>query len=624
MTATLDAPVTSPLWRGLGVYSADELSLEDYHEDIVPGGSLSSSGARALLDPGCPAQFDYDRKHPQAAKKEFDLGTAAHTLILGNGADLVEVPAKRWDSIAVKAEVRAIRDAGKIPLKTAELEQVKAMAAALLRHPTAAAIFDPASGMPEQSMYWRDPITGVICRARPDWLRHPTAGRAVIPDYKGLALDTPIPTVDGWKTMRHLSVGDQVFDSNGRPCTVTHKSEVHMRKCYRIRFDDGSSVICDDEHLWVTTAGRQKRETAVRTTEQIRQTLKLQGASHHRVQVAGALQLPAVELPIHPYVLGCWLGDGHTNDGRISKPDEELFGRIAECGYKIGPIPPSMPKCPTRTIHGLRVQLRAIGLLGHKAIPLLYLRASFSQRLELLRGLMDTDGSWNSTRHQAVFTSTDKALALAVCELSCSLGQRAILHTVTQSGFGLTVEAYRVTFTPVNGLNPFALTRKASKVHVPTDKFSKRRVIVAVEEVPTVPTQCIAVDSFDRTYLCTESMIPTHNTAAKVDRKSIQKAIRDRGYHQQAAWCVEGARHVGIADEHAVFLLVFQAKNPPYHVVVAQVDALDLRIGHAKNAVARDIYRECTETGVWPAYGEGVEIISQPEWDQKQQAEEYL
>jgi hypothetical protein len=297
VTTTLDTPAVSPLWDGLRVYSADELTLDDYHRDIVPGGSLSSSGARKLLDPGCPAQFDYDRKHPQPVKKEFDLGTAAHTLILGNGADLVEVPAKRWDSIPVKAEVRAIRDAGKIPLKTHELEQVHAMAAALLRHPTAAAIFDPAAGVPEQSLYWRDPITGVTCRARPDWLPNPGPGRAIIPDYK---------------------------------------------------------------------------------------------------------------------------------------------------------------------------------------------------------------------------------------------------------------------------------------------------------------------------------------TAVKVDRKSIQKAIRDRAYHQQAAWCVEGARHVGIADEHAVFLLVFQAKNPPYHVVVVQVDALDLRIGHAKNAVARDIYRECNETGVWPAYGEGVEIISQPEWDQKQQAEEYL
>jgi hypothetical protein len=82
MTATLDAPTISPLWHGLGVYSSDELSLEQYHADVAPGGSLSSSGARALLDPGCPAQFDYDRKHHQPAKKEFEIGTAAHSMLL--------------------------------------------------------------------------------------------------------------------------------------------------------------------------------------------------------------------------------------------------------------------------------------------------------------------------------------------------------------------------------------------------------------------------------------------------------------------------------------------------------------------------------------------------------------
>lgn len=169
MTATLDAPVTSPLWRGPGLYTANELSLEDYHRDVVPGGSLSSSGARALLEPGCPAQFKYDREHPAAPKKDFDLGTAAHTLVLGNGADLVEVTAKRWDSLAVKSEVAAIRAAGKIPLKTAEMEQVEAMAEAIRQDRWAGPLFAPGRGVAEQSMYWIDKATKVTCRCRPDW-----------------------------------------------------------------------------------------------------------------------------------------------------------------------------------------------------------------------------------------------------------------------------------------------------------------------------------------------------------------------------------------------------------------------------------------------------------------------
>lgn len=190
MTATLDTPVASPLWRGLGVYTADELSLEQYHADIVPGGSLSSSGARKLLPPSCPAQFRYEQQHPQAPKKEFDIGHAAHKLVLGDGPELVEVKAKRWDSLTTKAEVRAIRDAGKIPLKTAELEQVEAMADAIRQHPVAGPLFAPGTGTPEQSLFWSDPDTGVTCRARPDWLKD-LPDLTVCTDYKSAADASP-------------------------------------------------------------------------------------------------------------------------------------------------------------------------------------------------------------------------------------------------------------------------------------------------------------------------------------------------------------------------------------------------------------------------------------------------
>lgn len=170
MTATLDTPVTHPLWRGLGVYSADELSLDDYHRDVAPGGSLSSSGARALLDPGCPAQFDHDRKRPQLAKKEFEIGTAAHSMLLGTGADLVVVDAEKWTTNAAKAEVLAIRAEGKIPLKQSDMDKVTAMVAAVRAHHQAGPLFAPG-GIAEQSLYWTDPATGVTCRCRPDYLQ---------------------------------------------------------------------------------------------------------------------------------------------------------------------------------------------------------------------------------------------------------------------------------------------------------------------------------------------------------------------------------------------------------------------------------------------------------------------
>ncbi|MYZ37506.1 hypothetical protein GT002_20975 [Streptomyces sp. SID4917] len=157
------------------------MTNEEYHADR---GSLSSSGARLLLPPSCPALFRHAQDTPQEPKKTFELGTAAHKLVLGEGPDLVRIDATEWRSAAVKADVADVRAAGGVPLKPAEYEQVHAMADALRHHPVAAALFDPARGRPEQSLFWRDRPTGVMRRARFDWLPQPRTGRLIIPDYK--------------------------------------------------------------------------------------------------------------------------------------------------------------------------------------------------------------------------------------------------------------------------------------------------------------------------------------------------------------------------------------------------------------------------------------------------------
>ena len=172
MTATLDAPETAvhPAWDGYGLYP--DLPADLYHADIAPGSSLSSTGARKLLVPGCPKKFRYSQDHPQPVKKVFDLGTAAHKVVLGDGPELVIVDAPRWDTNAVKAEVAAIRAAGAIPLKRPEYEQIHAMAEELRSDPEAGPLLEPDSGNAEQSLFWKDPGTGITCRARIDWWRH--------------------------------------------------------------------------------------------------------------------------------------------------------------------------------------------------------------------------------------------------------------------------------------------------------------------------------------------------------------------------------------------------------------------------------------------------------------------
>ena len=166
-----------------GVY--DAMPEDMYHGDPVPGGSLSSSGARKLLPPSCPARFRYETDNPPPPKDYFDLGSAAHRLVLGAGAEIAVIKAPDWRTKAAKDERDAARAEGFLPLLTAEHEQVQAMAAALRAHPVASALFNPERGKPEQSLFWQDGPAGVWRRARYDWL--PQAGareRLIIPDYK--------------------------------------------------------------------------------------------------------------------------------------------------------------------------------------------------------------------------------------------------------------------------------------------------------------------------------------------------------------------------------------------------------------------------------------------------------
>jgi hypothetical protein len=184
-----------------GIYA--DMPEEVYHSDPVPAESLSSSGARKLLPPSCPAIYRYERDHGAGHKRTFDLGHAAHKAVLGIGADVVEVDADDWRTKAAREHRDAAYAAGKVPLLAAEVAQVEAMAAAIRLHPMAAALFDHArGGKPEQSLFWQQQVlvttpegpqpTPVWRRARLDWLPKLTkSGRLILADYKTAACAEP-------------------------------------------------------------------------------------------------------------------------------------------------------------------------------------------------------------------------------------------------------------------------------------------------------------------------------------------------------------------------------------------------------------------------------------------------
>ena len=351
-------------------------------------------------------------------------------------------------------------------------------------------------------------------------------------DWKGLDINVPILTEKGWKTMGTVEVGDIVYDKEGKKCKVLHTSEVHHRKCYEITFNNKDKIIADNEHRWLITFGDKTRgfKDVVMTSEEIHsylQQFKSSKISPHKIPKIynpKPIVNDNIQLPIDPYVLGCWLGDGHKSDGKITNKDDEIWNEIEKRGYELGKdvSQGGAGKAKTRTIFGLRKELRKIGLLGNKHIPDIYLNASFEQRLDLLRGLMDTDGYYNKARNRFVMCTTQEWQVRATKIIASSLG----FKTTTIKSRGKCnncknkKEFDKIDIAFTGNINPF-LIKHTSIEHTKNNTHNFRN-IVSVKEVDTIPTRCIEVDSPTHTFLCGENFLVTHNTNKELTKDFVR------------------------------------------------------------------------------------------------------
>jgi len=374
---------------------------------------------------------------------------------------------------------------------------------------------------------------------------------------KALALDTPIPTPQGWTTMGALRVGDRVLGADGRPTTVSAATDVMAgRPCFEVHFSDGEVIVADAEHRWLTEtrASRRSAQQAatgshryrnqrvfaeVRTTTEIAATLRCPTAAarfNHSIRNALPLDLPEADLLIPPYTLGAWLGGGTGAGGEITIADPEVVARIEADGYVVIPsssarlrhtiqldehaVPTGMRRC--QDCHDrfgmVSGRLRTVGVLGSKHIPASYLRASERQRRELLAGLLDTGGTVSPNGTVQV-TVTSQRLAHDVRELVIGLGYGCGASRTTVPG--RTAEssiAWTSTFSTDDVV--FHLERKRLLHKERGARRSMRRdsrFITAVRPVPSVPVRCIQVDNDDHQYLAGRSMIPTHNSTVGLD-----------------------------------------------------------------------------------------------------------
>ena len=340
----------------------------------------------------------------------------------------------------------------------------------------------------------------------------------VITDWKGLPLNTPILTNSGWKTMGTLTKDDKVYDKDGELVSIMNISQVKNKKCLKMVFDNGDEIVSDFEHRWlVHTKHSGVIKERVMTTQEIKDYNDLMGKrySHRLLKISNPKPLnnPKIELPIDPYVLGVWLGDGHSVDAKVTQANENVWEEIKKRGYDIGDdLSQSDSKSTTRTVFELQTKLRENNLLKNKHIPEIYLSSSFEQRLDLLRGFMDSDGTYNKTRNRFVMESTRENQVDNFNILVSSLGVKVSKSKFKKklSYVDKVIDCYRGSFITTE-FNPF-LTRNQDLIIESKKDKRTYRTITSVEEVESVPTKCIEVDSPSSTFLCGHNLLVTHNT----------------------------------------------------------------------------------------------------------------
>jgi deoxycytidine triphosphate deaminase len=349
---------------------------------------------------------------------------------------------------------------------------------------------------------------------------------------KALALDTPIPTPSGWRSMDDLKPGDLVFNERGEPTAIVATTAPMLgRPCRELTFSDGQRIVADADHQWVTVDKNGRRYgrsiAKIRTTNEIARTLRVNGELNHQVPLASPVQYPSrLDLPIEPYTFGAWLGDGTTTKAEITSADPEVLEQISGDGFTVRPLSyaPHLYRIggvgQTRDVTtgryarngSISSRLRTMGQLGGKFIPRAYLEAGVGQRLALLQGLMDTDGFVDDVAGRCEFTNTNEGLADGVVELAASLGfrpfksvGRAMLNGVDHG------PKYRVKFTPDRPV--FRLPRKLARQKPPDARYHRFRAIDVVRDVPSVPVRCIQVAAPSGMFLASRSFIPTHNSS---------------------------------------------------------------------------------------------------------------
>ena len=371
-----------------------------------------------------------------------------------------------------------------------------------------------------------------------------TGKRVLILDDPGAGkaqpLSEPVLTPKGFVPMGEIKVGDEVVGSNGLPTKVWGVYKQGVRPVYKVSFSDGTHTFADENHLWKVQSKRDSktgnwqvlstRDILDRGTHLI--STKHGSASKWRIPLCQPVEFEAGSnnFTIDPWALGALLGDGTLGLKGVvfTSADDELVEKMRHSIADLAEMRKIQDEY-SYSLAGLRVGknelldvLRDLGISGkrsfEKSVPNAYLMAPPEVRLQVLQGLMDTDG-YAGKNNQQIYTTVSPKLAEDVAFLVRSLGGRAVVKEKGTIPVGGNYMPINITIRMPKGVNPFSLSRKAALVDV-DPHFRLAKFISSIEYSHDEETQCIAVEADDRLYL-TRDFIVTHNTLTTIT--GIQK-----------------------------------------------------------------------------------------------------
>lgn len=333
--------------------------------------------------------------------------------------------------------------------------------------------------------------------------------------------DTPVLTKSGWKKHGDLKIGDYVISPNGEFVRVKYVFPKDYADT-RVKFTDGTYVDVHENHEWVVFSRHKQRYCVMETKEMFRDFESgVPNTRSHRYFYLLPPKYPEIgeykKLPVEPYTLGAWLGDGRNSNPDIcgDKSDSAIIERVIADGYPISWH--ATHKDTGVEYYGfksLRAPLQSLGMCHsrrrvEKHIPGEYLTASFDQRLWLLAGLLDTDGCLRKSEHRYDFTTAEPALRDGFISLVSTFGWRCSVQEeeprLSSSGIQGRHTYWKISFNPTCFI-PCQLERKQLREFSP----QRRIAISGFEKITPKQGNCISVDG--GVYCVGERLIPTHNS----------------------------------------------------------------------------------------------------------------